>query len=453
MLKRKIEKKIENWLHHPEWHKAYMIQGARQVGKTYSIRAVLEREGVNYVELNFITDKDFRDVFDKIRNVDDLVSYASAYGVRNIRRGETVFFFDEVQECPELMTMIKFFVDEGSFRYILSGSLLGITFKKLRSAPVGYLIVDNMYPLDFEEFLQIYGFSPELKEKLRESFDSRTEVSPYIHEEMMKRFYYYLIVGGMPDAVVEYQNSHDFNMVAVIQKSITDIYMGDFSRYESDPTQKLFLTEIYRKIPSQLMNPNKRFNYVSVSKGLTYEEGRDSFLWLTAAGVAIPVYNIVSPTIPMLLNAKSNLFKLFLSDAGLLSYFLGEEARRAMILRAEDVSYGAIFENVTASELLAHGLTPYYYNSKKYGELDFVVEYRGKALAIEVKSGKTYTRHSALSSVLGVEEYGLDEAVVLSSHNISTDGKITYLPIYMLMFLEKEEGSLPSVDFSTLPTV
>ena len=450
MLKRKIEKKIEYWLEHKELKKAFLIEGARNVGKTFTVRAVLERMGINYVEVNLLTDSDFTAAIDNIKNVDDLVSYISVMKNVSLERGKTVIFIDEIQEGRELITKIKFFVDEGSFRYILSGSLLGIAMRNIASVPVGYLMKERMYPLDFEEFLQIYSFSDDIKALLRNSFDNLIPVDEYIHSEIMKRYYYYLVVGGMPEAVMSFSQKHDLNEVALIQNAIIDFYKDDFSKYESED-KKLYLRSIYDKIPGELMNPNKRFNYAAVKKGFTFEKSLDSFLWLTYAGVALPVYNVVSPSMPLVLNEKNSLFKLFLSDVGLLSYMLGEETRRAMILRNEDVNYGAIFENAVAMELFSHGFEVYYYNSKKHGEIDFVIEYRGKVLPVEVKSGKSYQRHSALSNLrLMKGQYGIEDSLVLSSFNVKRENGITYLPVYMLMFLNREEHDLPLVDFEPL---
>lgn len=450
MLKRKIEKKIEYWLEHKELKKAFLIEGARNVGKTFTVRAVLERMGINYVEVNLLTDSDFTAAIDNIKNVDDLVSYISVMKNVTLERGKTVIFIDEIQEGRELITKIKFFVDEGSFRYILSGSLLGIAMRNIASVPVGYLMKERMYPLDFEEFLQIYSFSDDIKALLRNSFDNLIPVDEYIHSEIMKRYYYYLVVGGMPEAVMSFSQKHDLNEVALIQNAIIDFYKDDFSKYESED-KKLYLRSIYDKIPGELMNPNKRFNYAAVKKGFTFEKSLDSFLWLTYAGVALPVYNVVSPSMPLVLNEKNSLFKLFLSDVGLLSYMLGEETRRTMILRNEDVNYGAIFENAVAMELFSHGFEVYYYNSKKHGEIDFVIEYRGKVLPVEVKSGKSYQRHSALSNLrLMKGQYGIEDSLVLSSFNVKRENGITYLPVYMLMFLNREEHNLPLVDFEPL---
>lgn len=194
MLKRKIEKKIEYWLEHKELKKAFLIEGARNVGKTFTVRAVLERMGINYVEVNLLADSDFTAAIDNIKSVDDLVSYISVMKNVSLERGKTVIFIDEIQEGRGLITKIKFFVDEGSFRYILSGSLLGIAMRNIASVPVGYLMKERMYPLDFEEFLQIYSFSEDIKALLRNSFDNLIPVDEYIHSEIMKRYYYFILL-------------------------------------------------------------------------------------------------------------------------------------------------------------------------------------------------------------------------------------------------------------------
>ncbi|WP_455579378.1 ATP-binding protein, partial [Faecalibacillus intestinalis] len=349
----------------------------------------------------------------------------------------------------ELATEIKFWVDEGSFRYVFSGSLLGVELKNIKSAPVGYLKTITMYPLDFEEFLQIYNFTDSLKESLYKSFIDKKPVNEEVHHRMMNIFNMYLNVGGMPSAVDKFKDTRNLSDVIAEHDDIVLQYKKDFTRYESDD-KKLLLTTIYDLIPAELNSSNKRFNFSDIKKGLRYERSEDSFIWLSSAGVALPTYNVSSPTLPLLLNEKSSLFKLFLSDVGMLTSLYGRATKLQLLSNSEDINNGALYENVVAQELKAHGFKLYYYNSKKYGELDFVIEYNGKILPIEVKSGKSYQRHSALNNIMEITNYSIQEAFVLSNYNVEVKNNLVHYPIYMLMFITENQVELPTIDLDDL---
>jgi len=340
-------------------------------------------------------------------------------------KGETLIFFDEVQKCPEIVTAIKFLVDEGSYRYILSGSLLGIELKNLRSEPVGYMGVKDMYPLDFEEFISCVGINEKVIEALRKAWENRMPVDEFVHNKIMELFRLYLVVGGMPAAVNKYIESNNLQEVMVVQQDIIRLYKRDIAQY--DPDNKLYIEEIFNLIPPELNAKNKRFILKRLNENAKFERYQNSFLWLKNAGVALPVYNVEEPKIPLLLARSRNLFKLFLSDVGLLAAQYAEGIQLRIIKGDKDINFGSIYENAVAQELIAHGLEPYYYNNKKRGELDFVVEIGGKVLPIEVKSGKDY------------DEYKLVEAVVFNNDNMRVSSKVIYAPIYMIMFLEKND--------------
>ena len=452
MLNRKIEIKISAWIKNSK--KALLIDGARQVGKTYIIRKVLEKEGCEYIEFNLLKNPVLADLLAKSETVDDMIANLSLFAERPFKKGKTFLFFDEIQEFKELATKIKFWVDEGSFRYIFSGSLLGVELKNIKSAPVGYLKTYTMYPLDFEEFLQIYNFSEDLRSSLYRSFIDRKPVNDTVHQRMMQIFNMYLNVGGMPAAVQKFQETRSLEDVISEHDDIVLQYKKDFTHYEVEE-KKPYLTQIYDLIPAELNDCNKRFNFADLKKGLRYSRSEDNFIWLASAGVALPVYNVVEPSIPLLLNEKSSLFKLFLSDVGMLTTLYGRATKIQLLSENQDINNGALYENAVAQELKAHGFKLYYYNSKKFGELDFVIEYNGKILPIEVKSGKNYQRHSALSNVMEVSNYSIEEAYVFSNYNVEVKGNLVYYPIYMLMFMENEAMALPKVsldDLSSLPT-
>lgn len=453
MLHRKIEKKISDWIKNSK--KALLIDGARQVGKTYIIRRVLENEGCEYIEFNLLKNPPLIDLLAKSETVDDMIANLSLFADKPFKKGKTFIFFDEIQEFKELATKIKFWVDEGSFRYVFSGSLLGVELKNIKSAPVGYMKTLTMYPLDFEEFLQIYNFSDDLRASLHHSFLERKPVNDTVHERMMQIFNMYLNVGGMPAAVEKFRETRNLEDVIAEHEDIVVQYKKDFTHYEVEE-KKPYLTQIYDLIPAELNDSNKRFNFADLKKGLRYSRSEDNFIWLASAGVALPVYNVAAPAIPLLLNEKSSLFKLFLSDVGMLTTLYGRATKMQLLSDNQDINNGALYENVVAQELKAHGFKLYYYNSKKFGELDFVIEYKGKVLPVEVKSGKSYQRHSALSNIMEISNYSIEEAFILSNYNVEVKGNLVYYPIYMLMFIEDEEVKLPKVvldDLSAIPSI
>ena len=411
MLKRKIEKDIEKWIKNSE--KALLIYGVRQAGKTFIIRKCLEAAGYNYIEFNLINQPE-------------------------IIEGETVFFFDEIQRYKEIVTKIKFLVADKRFRYILSGSLLGVETVNLKSAPVGYLQTLTMYPLDFEEFLQVFDVEETVINKLHNCFITKTPVDDVIHNKLIEMFNLYLIIGGMPAAVEKYRGTSSIDEVIDEHRAIIEQYKLDFTQYEAE-NRKLLLTHIYELIPAELNEKNKRFMIADINKNLRYDRISDSFVWLIKSGVALGVFNVTEPSVPLLLNEKSSLFKLFMSDVGLLTTLYGKGCKLKIVSNETDINKGAVYENVVAQELHAHGYPLYYYNSKKLGELDFVIEQAGEILPIEVKSGKNYEKHSALDNVIEVSEYGVKGAYIFTNDNIREKEKLTYLPIYMVMFMKGEE--------------
>lgn len=445
MLIRKIGREIEHWIDNSQ--KALIIYGARQVGKTYIVRSVLEAREVDYVEFNLIRDKSALEVLRGFTSVNDLILKLSLLSEKPLTPHKTFIFFDEIQEYPEIVTTIKFLVEDGRFRYILSGLLLGVEKKNIKSAPFGYLQSLTMYPLDFEEFLQLFHVDKKIMDGLKNCYIKRQPVDEVIHKRFNEIFNLYLIIGGMPAAVDVYQRTNNIDDVITEHNSIIEQYKQDFTKYETQH-KRLFLTRIYDIIPAELNEKNKRFNVSDVEKGARYDRIKDDFIWLTAAGVAIATYNVTEPVLPLSLNEKASLFKLFLSDVGLLTTMYGKATKLKIVNGAAGINRGGIFENAVAQELTAHGYASYYYVSKKFGELDFVLEHDGHVLPVEVKSGKDYTRHSALDNVLNVEEYGISEAFVFSSANISVDGKVVYYPVYMAMFLSEEIEADPVLPLS-----
>ena len=447
MLKRKIDDYIRRY--YETTRNALLITGARQVGKTYSIRQ-FGRTFKSFVEINFVEMPEAIELFTGAKSSSDILFRLSVITSTPLIKGETLIFFDEVQLCPNIVTAIKFLVDDGSYRYILSGSLLGVELKDLRSEPVGYMGVKDMYPLDFEEFISCVGVNDAVIGSLREAWRNRIAVDEFIHGKMIELFRLYLVVGGMPAAVSEYIETNNLQEVMVVQQDIIHLYKRDIAQYA--PQDKLYLEEIFNLIPPELNAKNKRFILKRLKEHAKFDRVENSFLWLTNAGVALPVYNVEEPKIPLLLSRSRNLFKLFQNDIGLLACQYAEGIQIRIIKGDKDINFGSIYENAVAQELVAHGIVPYYYNNKKRGELDFVIELGGKVVPIEVKSGKDYETHRALSNIMDCAEYDLPEAIVFNNDNLRVAGKIVYAPIYMAMFLEKDNQapSFYKVDLSGL---
>ena len=429
---------------------ALLIEGARQIGKTFSIRQ-FGKKFKTYIEINFIEQPEAISLFKDLSNTKDLLARLSLFTKQKLIKRDTLIFFDEVQICPEVITYIKFLVDEGSYNYILSGSLLGIEINDLRSVPLGYLTIKRMFPLTFREFALNLGLNSSILENLETSFKEKKPVDDFIHKKMMELFRVYLVVGGMPAAVNRYIETNNLNEVIDIQNQIVNLYKKDITQY--DKNNKLAIAQIFELIAPQLNSQNKRFIIKDIKSGVKFDRYENSFLWLKDAGVALPVYNVETPKIPLKLSKSRSLFKLFMSDVGLLASEYSQGIQLKIISGDDKLNYGAIFENYIAQELTACEHDLYYYNNKKRGELDFLIEYDGEVLPIEVKSGKDYKVHRALSNIMDCGEFNLNRALIFNNSNLKVEGKLTYAPIYMAMFLKqeiKDEDSIYKIDLSEL---
>lgn len=429
---------------------ALLIEGARQIGKTFSIRQ-FGKKFKTYIEINFIEQPVAISLFKDLSNTKDLLARLSLFTKQKLIKRDTLIFFDEVQICPEVITYINFLVDEGSYNYILSGSLLGIEINDLRSVPVGYLTIKRMFPLTFREFALNLGLNSSILENLETSFKEKKPVDDFIHKKMMELFRVYLVVGGMPAAVNRYIETNNLNEVIDIQNQIVNLYKKDITQY--DKNNKLAIAQIFELIAPQLNSQNKRFIIKDIKSGVKFDRYENSFLWLKDAGFALPVYNVETPKIPLKLSKSRSLFKLFMSDVGLLASEYSQGIQLKIISGDDKLNYGAIFENYIAQELTACEHDLYYYNNKKRGELDFLIEYDGEVLPIEVKSGKDYKVHRALSNIMDCGEFNLNRALIFNNSNLKVEGKLTYAPIYMAMFLKqeiKDEDSIYKIDLSEL---
>lgn len=390
---------IEEWLKRSD--KALLVTGARQIGKTWLIREEIAKSGYRKFEVNFIDQPDLVDYLNVKMSANEFLVKLKMIMPEDCKPQETVVFFDEIQKCPEIVTKIKFLVEEGSFKYVMSGSLLGVELKGITSVPVGYLTVLRMYPMDFEEFMIANNVSKTTLEMLKAKFETCQPVDEFIHQKLLSLFFIYLIVGGMPDAVKIYIATKDIREVDKVQRDIVALYKEDFSQYESED-KKLKLISIYDIIPAELNKQNKKFVFTMLNKELKFDRYENSFLWLKDAGVALPVYNVEAPVIPLKASKSSNVFRLFSNDTGLLTSAYPAETKLELINKNSEVNNGAHFENAVAQQLTANGLEPYFCKKKNIGELDVLVEMDGKVVPIEVKSGKAYKAHKSLDNFMKI---------------------------------------------------
>lgn len=431
---------IEEWLKRSD--KALLVTGARQIGKTWLIREEIAKSGYCKFEVNFIDQPDLVDYLNVKMSANEFLVKLKMIMPEDCKPQETVVFFDEIQKCPEIVTKIKFLVEEGSFKYVMSGSLLGVELKGITSVPVGYLTVLRMYPMDFEEFMIANNVSKTTLEMLKAKFETCQPVDEFIHQKLLSLFFIYLIVGGMPDAVKIYIATKDIREVDKVQRDIVALYKEDFSQYESED-KKLKLISIYDIIPAELNKQNKKFVFTMLNKELKFDRYENSFLWLKDAGVALPVYNVEAPVIPLKASKSSNVFRLFSNDTGLLTSAYPAETKLELINKNSEVNNGAHFENAVAQQLTANGLEPYFCKKKDIGELDVLVEMDGKVVPIEVKSGKAYKAHKSLDNFMKISDYHIEKAYVLSVANMEQEGSVVYLPIYMCYLLkERKIGKL-----------
>lgn len=431
---RKAELILKKWKENPS-KKALLVTGARQIGKTYLVRHFGKANYDNFVEINFITRPTAADIFSGDLNADTIIMNLTAFLGRSLDKGKTLIFLDEIQECPNARTAIKFLVEDGRFDYIESGSLLGVNYKPVPSYPVGYEEILQMYPMDFEEFCIANGVQPQTFEYLQECYDKKQKTTDVIHKKLSDLFKYYVIVGGMPDVVQTFIDSHDIGQVIDIQRDILAQYRQDISKYTADKKTKV--NNIFDQIPSQLDDKSRRFKLASIDTNARLREYEDAFVWLQDAGVALSCYNLTEPKVPLKINEQSRLFKLFMGDCGLLCAMGLENVQFDILQGNLSVNMGGILENVFAQQLKSNGFVLRYLNKRSIGELDFVVQQGNQVVPIEIKSGKDYKSHAALNNALAVKDWNLKQGIVFCMDNLHFEDKIIYLPWYMIIFFKQ----------------
>lgn len=441
MLYRKIQNYIETHLQ-SDSNKILIIDGARQIGKTYIIRHVGKQLFANYIEINMLEDALGNRLFENTKTVEDFYLQVSMIaGEKMKEKKDTLIFLDEIQAYPHLLTLLKFLKTDDRYTYIASGSLLGVTLAKTTSIPMGSIEVKHMYPLDFEEFLLSQGFNSVAINALRNKFKKLESLDENVHNKVLDLFKKYLLVGGLPDAVNTYNKDKNIVNVRKIQNEIHEYYAMDASKYDAD--NKLKIRRIFDMIPSNLENKKKRVVIQNIDniKGKRFSDYQDEFDYLIHAGIALEVKAISTPTFPLIESSGKNLLKLYLNDVGILTNILYQHNIRAVLDDVKSINLGTVYESVVASELKAHGFHLFYYDNRSKGEVDYLIDdYDSLSVVpIEVKSGKDYTVHSALNHFVSNEDYSIQKGYVLSNERqVMQKGKIIYLPIYYIMFFDRE---------------
>lgn len=443
MLERKFTQYLEQFLRE-ENNKILLVNGARQIGKSYLIRYVGTRLFTHFVEINLKEDKEGERVFSTVHSTTDLYMRLSNYYSKPLGdKSDTLVFLDEIQSYPHILTMLKFLNQEGRYRFIASGSQLGVALAQTLSVPIGSVEIKQMYPLDFEEFLWATGVGKEWIRNIQQHYQNEESLDEASHNLLLKRFQYYLLVGGLPDAVNTYLEDRNMLRVRSIHNDIHELYRIDASQYDEE--HKLKIRRIYDLIPSNLENKKKRMVYKKIENktGKHFADYADEFEYLSNSGVALEVLAISNPHFPLVESEQKRLVKLYLNDVGVLTNLLYGLNVNAVLQDLRSINLGTVYESVVAQELHAHGFNLHYYDNKQKGEVDFLIDdYKHlQVLPIEVKSGKDYTEHSALTKFLDTPEYGIEHALVFSNERDVRQKKgVTYMPIYYCMFLQRDSA-------------
>lgn len=455
MLYRKYESRLRNFLAN-EPRKILLINGARQIGKSYLIRHVGTTAFHNFVEINLKEDAEGTQIFKSVRSKEDFYMQLGAIaGDRLGNNKDTLIFLDEIQSYPHLFTLLKFLNEDGKYRYIASGSELGVALAQTPSVPIGSIAIEQMYPLDFEEFLIAMGCAQTTIDEMRSLFTQEKSLNDSMHNYMLQQFKIYLLVGGMPDAINKFLENRNINQVRNIQRDIHNLYKIDASQY--DANKRLVIRKIYDMIPSYMENKKKRIiikNIENKPGHKQFDNYAEEFEYLTNSGVALEVRAISNPKFPLAESETKNLIKLYLSDVGLLTGILYDTNINAVLGDVCSINLGAVYESAVAQELHAHGFLLHYYDNKQRGEVDFVIDDYNhlSVLPLEVKSGKDYKVHSALDKFITTPDYHIHHGIVLSNEqHVFQEKGITYMPIYYVMFFTNAPQSIADCIIPEVP--
>ena len=436
MLKRKIEQRLQEWKRSPN-RKPLLIKGCRQCGKTYSVLDFAKKNYKHVVYLNFFENPDYCSVFEGSLEIDNITMLLSALlGSEAVfEPGNTILVLDELQECPDARTALKFFHLDGRYDVIGTGSLLGVRGygKEPKSIPVGYETTIDMSPLDFEEFLWANGISEVVIDSLRKNIRGVTPVPAALHKKMRQLLLQYTVVGGMPDVVQTFVDTKRLDEVLNMQRDIVRSYEDDMIKY-ANQKDKSHILECFQSIPKQLSKENKKFQYSVVKKGSTASKYAGSLQWIEDAGIISRCYNLSATELPLDGNAQDDVFKVYMRDCGLFISML-EDGTQFDVLQGNLARYkGAIFENLIADMFTKMGRKLYYFHKNSGLEVDFVIRYKGECTLVEVKASSGNTK-STKTILAHPEKYHVNSAIKLGDYNVGRSGEILTLPLYMAFLL------------------
>ena len=436
MLKRKIEDRLLEWKE-SNAHNPLLVKACRQCGKTYSVMHFAQTNYEHVVYMNFFQNPDYEAIFSGSLEIDYLIMMISALlGPDAVfEPGRTILVLDEIQECPQARTALKFFKMDGRFDVIGTGSLLGVQGygKEPASMPVGYETVIDMFPLDFEEFLWANNIQQPVISLLKNCLAEETPVPEALHSRLWQLMLQYTIVGGMPAVVQTFVDSRQMNHVLQMQRDIIRSYEDDMVKY-AESKDKSLIRECFQSIPRQLGKENKKFQYSVIRKGATSSKYEGSLQWIENAGIITRCYNLSITELPLDGNAEKNIFKVYMKDTGLFVSML-EDGTQFDILQGNLFGYkGAIFENLIADIFAKMGRWLYYYRKDSGLEVDFVIRYRGECTLVEVKAG-TGNIKSTKTILQHPEKYHVFHALKLGNYNIERNGAVLTLPLYMAFLL------------------
>lgn len=437
MLRRKAYNQLLDWRNRSS-KMVLLVKGARQIGKTYTIEQFAAEQYQNYIRINFDENPAYKTIFDNDLDMNTLIKQISLrIPSVKIVPGKTLFFFDEIQDCPKAQTALKFITQDGHYDCIATGSLLGISNGRFfgneepPAYPVGYVEHLDMYSLDFEEYLWARGISEQSIADVKEYFDRKKKVPPAIHDRMMELFREHIVVGGMPRVVQEFVNTGNFNAVLKLQRDIISDYASDIAKY-AESAEKVKARSCFYSIPKQLAKDYKKFQYSIVEKKGTSRKFGGSLEWLYDAGIINFCYNLRCPELPLEGNAMDDIFKVYMRDTGLLTAMLEDGSQADIIDGKLGIYKGALYENIIADIFGKLGKKLFYYEYRGQMEIDFFIRRNSQAQAVEVKSAGN-TKSKSLDNI--IRNYGVEHGIKLSSNNISISEKIENFPLYMAMFL------------------
>lgn len=438
MFKRKIESELYKYYEAKDNTKILIVYGARQIGKSFIIRETAKTSFKHYAEIDLKDDFETEKRFANIKTTKDFYLLVGSMFAGLNNSEDTIIFLDEIQYYPHLMTMLKPLNKENKYRYIVSGSLLGITLRH-SFIPMGSIAEKRMFPMDFEEFLWANNYGKDVISYLKDCFSNLKPINESIHQITLRLFQDYLLSGGLPDAVIQYVNNRNVSEMRRVHSEIYGFYNDDCSKYDEE--HKLKIKRIYNLLSSNMANKVKRIQFKKVEDkdNSNLEKYEDEFDYLFDSGISLPSRAVSNPVFPLTESRSKNLLKVYYNDVGILTNILYRNNIDAVLNKDKGINLGSVYETAAAMELIAHGHELYYFDSKKVGEVDFLInDYNNlHVLPVEIKSGNDQTNFRAIPKLVDPDgNYKIPLGFVFGNKNVvKKENNLITLPIYLIMFL------------------